>query len=307
MGVRRSRELDKYIASHTMRRHDHQSVQRLFAAAMAAGALRLSQTSIRWNIAGRCENPYWRIFHAKPEAPKGRKKVVVKRDTKTPLTVELGTPCRACEPCNISRGALWRHKARAEIAIWPRTWFGTLTFRPEVIFELQTRARHKATLQGQDFDADPAITQARLLDAECRPEVQKFIKRVRKNTGAPVRTLVIGELHKSGLPHYHMLLHEMDAMQPVRHAQLASAWKLGFSNFKLCDLEGSRYISKYLTKAAHAAFARVRASQQYGKPHAILIDRAKSRETDTGNRDPNEASGLDARAASTSSPVQPKE
>lgn len=91
-----------------------------------------------------------------------------------------------------------------------------------------------------------------------------WVKRVRKNSGAPIRYLLVCEAHKSGLPHYHMLLHERSPELQVRKRMLQAEWQAyGFTNCKLVeqDQHAARYVSKYLAKSA---LARVRASVRYG-------------------------------------------
>lgn len=94
------------------------------------------------------------------------------------------------------------------------------------------------------------------------PELTKYLKRVRKESGVKLRYLLVAEAHKSGAPHYHLLIHEA-GLAPVRHAVLSRQWKLGFSKYNLVkDNRAAFYVTKYLAKSA---LARVRASQGYGQ------------------------------------------
>ena len=93
-------------------------------------------------------------------------------------------------------------------------------------------------------------------------EVTRYLKRVRKESGARVRYLLVAERHKSGQPHLHIMVHEADQERPVRYATLANQWKLGFVHFKLAqDTKTAAYVCKYISKAL---LARVRASLRYG-------------------------------------------
>lgn len=93
-------------------------------------------------------------------------------------------------------------------------------------------------------------------------EITKYLKRVRKKSGAPLRYILVAEAHKSGLPHYHMLIHECDPSRQVRHKDLTAAWSWGFTRFKLVETSNTAwYVCKYLSKAQ---LARVRASVRYG-------------------------------------------
>lgn len=76
-----------------------------------------------------------------------------------------------------------------------------------------------------------------------------------------MRYCLVAEAHKSGLPHFHVVIHHR--VVPVRHKTLKEAWRLGFSDFKLVEENQAvaRYVSKYLAKALGS---RVRASARYG-------------------------------------------
>ena len=95
------------------------------------------------------------------------------------------------------------------------------------------------------------------------PDVTKWLKRVRKESGAKLRYILVAEAHKSGLPHYHMLVHEQVGGGQVGERTLRKQWAMGFSKWNLVtDKAPARYVCKYLTKAAAA---RVRASLNYGR------------------------------------------
>lgn len=95
------------------------------------------------------------------------------------------------------------------------------------------------------------------------PEITKYLKRVRKQSKCSFRYLLVMEAHKSGLPHYHMFLHETPSGGEVPKRILKYQWHLGFTDFKLVDDAHRRadYICKYLAKSN---LARVRASKGYG-------------------------------------------
>jgi hypothetical protein len=100
---------------------------------------------------------------------------------------------------------------------------------------------------------------------EINRELTTWIKRVRHESGSNIRYMLTAEAHKSGLPHYHMLLHEGGEDQPVRASTIKGQWKLGFSQCKLVaqdqEKRAAAYVSKYLSKDARS---RVRASVGYG-------------------------------------------
>lgn len=163
---------------------------------------------------------------------------------------------------------MWEHRARAEVQIAPRTWFGTLTLRPEAHATIGARCRARLARQGIDFDALPFGEQFEERHRMIGVEITKYLKRVRKASAPGFRYLLVCEHHKSGLPHYHLLIHEIED-GCVKSATLASQWQLGFEQWRLLsDLRQATYLCKYLSKAT---VARVRASGRYGIGHSQKI------------------------------------
>lgn len=155
---------------------------------------------------------------------------------------------------------LWEQRAKAETEIASRTWFGTLTLRPEAHATIANRARSRLSRQGIDFEMLAFGEQFLERHRECNLEITKYLKRVRKHSGS-FRYLCVAEHHKSGLPHYHLLVHEF-IEGSVKHEVLSRQWGLGFEKWKLIhETKQATYLCKYLSKAS---VARVRASGGYG-------------------------------------------
>jgi len=91
-----------------------------------------------------------------------------------------------------------------------------------------------------------------------------YMKRVRKQSGAPLRYLLAVEEHKDGFPHLHALVHEWGT--EVGKRALQGTWLYGHSHVKLADLAAAKYVCKYVTKSP---VARLRASLHYGRPDVI--------------------------------------
>lgn len=158
---------------------------------------------------------------------------------------------------------MWQRRAVHEFKTAYRNWFGTLTLRPDFHMQVLSRARERMRLQGIDYETLPPSEQFALRHFEISKEITKYLKRVRKASGAPFRFLLVAEAHKSGLPHYHVLLHEQHPGKPVRHRTLSSQWHCGFEKWRLVeDDRTAKYLCKYLAKDNRA---RVRASVSYGK------------------------------------------
>lgn len=235
--------------------------------------------TVYWNVAGRCEAPVPVLLHGRRELKQERYAVMDMTDHDTkPWFVELDTPCRKCQTCLWARQARWRGRARAEVASATRTWLATLTLAPATYQDVLNRCRVYLAKGGVDADGLPpdelfvmvvdelysgAIADAMGLSA--RDTVQKWLKRLRANSAAPIRFLCVNERHKSGIPHLHVLLHEQDVGKPLRYDRvLKGSWRGGFASFKLVrDTAGALYVAKYLGKELAA---QVRASKFYGSP-----------------------------------------
>ena len=180
--------------------------------------------------------------------------------------VDLRVPCRKCGKCLRRKRRHWHLRALAETSAVERTWFTTLTLRPEQHWNHIASARNNLARRGWP-EAEISALQAGQTDrwfqeltAPFVTEFQRYLKRLRKG-GAQLRVLYVFERHKSGLPHLHALLHEQG--DPVRHKVLTDQWPHGFSVHKLADKAAISYVTKYIAKDL---VARPRASRNYGTP-----------------------------------------
>ena len=280
-------------------------IRALARHALGNGGVLTSPGVVRWNVAGRCENPlvlehsarkeheelklvdhlgdvklrmgrltpgaYWRKeTHVHFGTGEVDERHVFEGDI---LTVEAEVRCRKCDSCRRYRAWTWRTRAEQETQLAQRTWFLTLTIRPEEQVKNLYRAQLKASRAGtpwhqlvppevDDFEGRLAAEQFKQRVDALYPEVQLWLKRIRKNTQAKLRYLLVAEAHKSGEPHLHVLLHEVTDRRATKR-KIQQAWTLGFSNAVLVDdLKPAAYVCKYLSKSLAA---RVRASQHYGK------------------------------------------
>lgn len=102
------------------------------------------------------------------------------------LPVVLQARCRKCAECLAHRRRLWTARGVAEISAARRTWFGTLTVRPEDRFVLRmkadarTRARRREPLSNLS-----AADQFAAVATELQREATKWLKRVRQQAGGP--------------------------------------------------------------------------------------------------------------------------
>lgn len=195
--------------------------------------------------------------------------------------------CRKCATCLKHRGRLWTARAIAECAVSTRTWFITLTVEPfarvRATYAADLRNSRRAGGQWSELSEDE---QFKKISEQLAPELTRFLKRLRKNSGAKLRYLLVPEAHKDGFPHFHMLLHEHGGNCTKR--TIEKAWLLGYSQARLVPLgevNAARYLCKYLTKSA---LTRVRASQRYGQV-ATFAHFMAERISDIANRLPKKA------------------
>ncbi len=264
-------------------------VRRLAGAALAAGASRRSLTEIEWNVAGSCSDAVTVQLHGRQDRDK-RHTLVRPQDepavrfaaaialafgmakpTAMPLWLTMHVPCRKCESCRRRRRNLWAARAVAETRNSARTWFGTLTLTPDWQYRMLCQAIADRRARAVEFETLSPEQQFIARHETIAREITKYLKRVRQQSEAPLRFLLVAEKHKSGLPHYHILVHERDHMKPVRKAELTRQWTFGFTNWKLVDdASRAQYLCKYLGKDSST---RVRSSLRYGQadPVAALI------------------------------------
>lgn len=265
-----------------MRKVRHvRDLRRLLASAIWDGAERQSATTWRWNVAAGCTQPVhftmegrapswgsrddWETWiwsdpmdlNARPLMEGG----TAAHDT--PLWIDVEARCRKCLWCLKQRASLWSMRARQEIQGSQRTWFGTLTLRPEEHFLAACRADAKHKRREVAWAELSPAEQFKARHNAISEEITKWLKRVRKESGARFRYCLVAEAHKSGLPHYHVLIHERWLAGTIGERTLRRQWKLGHSKFNLVSDAGAAwYVAKYLAKASEA---RVRASARYGK------------------------------------------
>lgn len=254
---------------------DPGSFRSLVSRARQDGAEQISILHYDWPVAGRCQNPIPGVFtgiidgelHERRDFRPGRSQ-------DNPMgQVDTEVRCRKCPECLNQRRILWTERALRETEFSWRTWFGTLTVRPQqrYIYKLRTIA----ALRDRAVDYD-TLTEGEQFKYTCQAigkDLTLMIKRLRKSQGGAggLRYFFVFERHKDGFPHLHCLLHEQGPDFEVRKLSLHANWPHGFSSWKIVSEHGEfdrkavTYVAKYLSKSADA---RVRASLKYGAPGA---------------------------------------
>ena len=266
---------------------DFLSVKALYAKALLGGGVRRSLTEIDWDISGDClspvTTPIWGRRHRKVHVlgrltqrqDDGSKLTVMPAELRqdracygedglTHLCVYLEARCRKCQHCLRLRGRQWAARCIEETKAASRTWFGTLTLNPTLRLRARWQAQQQAASRGLCYESLAEREQFKLQVEALNPLLTKWIKRVRKESGARLRYCLVSEPHKDGTPHFHVLIHEVSGQ--VTYRTLSRQWEIfGFTKFKLVAAEEvgkpGIYVAKYLSKSL---CARVRASQAYG-------------------------------------------
>lgn len=247
-----------------MRQPDRETVEALFKRGLTEGGSRKSLARLEWVVAGNCLRPVSRNVDARPAAESNERYIMVSRETAVPLQIDLDVRCRRCQNCLRYRKALWAAKAVTEYRLAVRTWSGTFTLRPDEHEMVRHLCVAEAAKVNQDFDVLSPDERFSRRHGKISKWLTLWLKRVRKNSGARIRYMMVCEAHVSGLPHYHALIHETCLNLPVSKRILQGAWPHGFTNFKLLPADESwraTYACKYLSKDI---LARVRASIAYG-------------------------------------------
>lgn len=219
---------------------------------------------------GNCTDPV-RLVHRGRVLQKGP----ISREGEIQMEYVVVAPCRQCKNCRARRAAHWRRRAATECAATEarnaRTWRVTLTCSPENHVKLFARGRKKQLSRGNEvFELGPDA-EFKLRADTLYEEVAAFLKRVRKESAAPIRFMAVMERHETGLPHVHLLVHEQDASRPVRKKLLQGQWTLGFSACKLADSpRAAEYATKYISKEIGT---KVRASLRYGDVSSGVWDK----------------------------------
>lgn len=231
---------------------DHTELVSRVYDARAEGRAVLEEGRGIWHVqyAGNCERPM----------------PMARSATRGAITAIMHVRCRTCPPCLKANMWRWLRSMEAHIIAsheaGRRTWFGTLTLRPEAQRATLSQAWEKwmadnATVSGvPEWWDDPMCDLRFALHREILVrECQLYWKRLRK-VGHRFKYALVFERHlgggaKHGWPHMHFLLHEDG--DPITKAALQKQWDLGFTQVKLVRADGARnaayYVSKYLSKS----------------------------------------------------------
>lgn len=147
------------------------------------------------------------------------------------LQVQL--PCGQCTGCRLEYSRTWAIRCMHEASLHENNCFITLTYNDENL--PANNSIHKET-------------------------VQKFIKRLRKNTGQKLRYFACGEYgDKNNRPHYHAIIFGYDFPDKLpwrkindqllyRSELLEKCWKYGYTSVGSVTFESCAYVARYVMK-----------------------------------------------------------
>ena len=131
-------------------------------------------------------------------------------------------PCGNCMACRVARNREWAARLLHEKTQHKSSVFLTLTYAPEKI---------------------PPF------DSLSKTELQKFMKRLRKNLGPrKIRYFACGEYgEKHGHAHYHLIVFGLSHTNSDKDC-VKKAWPYGFTYFGSVTYSSCRYVTAYILK-----------------------------------------------------------
>lgn len=179
-----------------------------------------------------CTNPLtgWRAKHLNKN---GNRPIVFNKNDGF-LDMEVTVPCGRCTSCRLEHSRQWAVRCMHEAQMHEGNSFITLTYAPEHLPE--------------DYSVH-------------KKELQKFFKRLRKNTGIKLRYFACGEYgDENRRPHYHAIIFGYDFPDKelytktrtgdllYRSPLLEKTWKYGFSLIGGVSFESAAYVARYVMK-----------------------------------------------------------
>ena len=169
-------------------------------------------------------------------------------------------PCGKCIGCRIRQREDWTTRIELEARTWPKeeVWFITLTYDedhvPGMIIKTGEIMR-KVQYVWKPGEKAPESVQTLLY-----PDIQKFLKRLRKAYRSQLRYFCAGEYgEQTARPHYHMILYgwqptDLEQIYKIRHngyytsEWMCNLWGMGQIQIAQATPETYRYVAGYVTK-----------------------------------------------------------
>lgn len=171
-------------------------------------------------------------WRSKTVGPGGKRPIVFKADLGY-ADLPVSVPCGQCIGCRLERSRQWAIRCVHESKMHERNCYITLTYNDDNI-----------PLDGSLVKSD----------------YQKFMKRLRTNTGLKVRYYQCGEYGENfGRPHYHACLFGIDFGDKEKwkvvngniiytSEELSALWGLGFCSLGSVSFQSAAYVARYIMK-----------------------------------------------------------
>ena len=202
------------------------TIRKLVLDALARGK---TSDHRHWEVdyAKFCEDPVKLYFEGPTKVTYSRKYAGRIRKS-----VSAWVPCRKCYTCRKISQFNWTSRAMVETAAAGRTWFVTLTYRPDEIQRILVGTAHRLDSRGTPFDALPERTRFGHMTTYAAPDVTRWLKRIRHHTKMrkAFRYMLVCEKHcghgrHHGYPHFHLLVHEPTIFRTLTERLLRREWR----------------------------------------------------------------------------------
>ena len=169
-------------------------------------------------------------------------------------------PCGQCIGCRIRQREDWTTRIELEARDYPKeeVWFITLTYDDDHVPGMIVKTgeiMRKVQYTWKPGEKRPDSVQILLYE-----DIQKFLKRLRKDYKGKLRYFVAGEYgEQTARPHYHMILYgwrptDLENLYKIHHngyytsKWLADLWGMGQIQIAQAVPETYRYVAGYVTK-----------------------------------------------------------
>lgn len=198
-----------------------------------------------------CTSPLtgWRAKHLNKN---GKRPIVFNRNEGF-TDMEVTVPCGRCTSCRLEYSRQWAVRCMHEQTQHKDAMFVTLTIAPE---HIQTVWDWKSAKKGEKR------TKEKLNEHSIsKVSLQRFFKRLRKQTGADIRYFACGEYgDTTHRPHYHAIIYGYDFPDKMIHTktkngdllfkseQLQKIWGFGFCLIGEVTFQSAAYVARYVMK-----------------------------------------------------------
>lgn len=165
-------------------------------------------------------------------------------------------PCRKCVGCRLDKSREWANRVVMEQLYHQESWFLTLTYDDEHL--------------PPAYPVDPATAEILSVHATLvKEDLQKFFKRLRKNSKQELRYFASGEYgSQTYRPHYHCLIFglHLDDLQPIKRNFsgdqyyvsdfIAKCWPYGIHILGQVTWNSAAYVARYTMKKATHGYTK---------------------------------------------------